>query len=264
MKIAIAGMGLIGGSFYKALRLRGYCVKGFDKGDNVDLAGAGLVIVALAPDTAVAWIEENRKSFGPGCVVVDTCGIKGDIVSRISSCADSWFFVGGHPMAGKEVSGFENSDEGLFKGASMILTPLGEIPKDIRKKLEKIFTDAGFARIVETTPQKHDMMIAFTSQLCHIISSAYLRDPLSLEHAGFSAGSFRDLTRVGAPDPALWAELFIKNREELLPVLDRFMERMGSFRSAIAREDFTGLSRQLCEGRDVKKKLHAQEDGQVR
>ena len=122
-------------------------------------------------------------------------------------------------------------------------------------KLRALFAELGFGRTVVTTPEHHDEMIAYTSQLCHIISSAYLREPLALEHAGFSAGSFRDLTRVGAPAPALWSELFASNSEALLPVLDRLIARLVDFRDAIAADDRPALVRQLAEGQEFKRRL---------
>lgn len=258
MNVAIAGMGLIGGSFFKASQCAGFDVRGFDKGDVVDVADADIIIVALAPETAVIWIRSNQQRFKKGAVVVDTCGIKGPICKALAEDADSrdWIFVGGHPMAGKEVSGFANSDADLFKGASMILTPFPNTAPDILNMLNEYFLAIGFARTTITDPIHHDTMIAFTSQLCHIISSAYVRENLAKDHDGFSAGSFRDMIRVGAPDPVLWAELFISNREALIPVLDRFIGRLNNFRSAIANCDEKSIRNQLAEGSVAKKVLN--------
>ena len=255
--IAIAGMGLIGGSFYKAAKRAGHNVVGFDKGDPVDVRDADVVLVALAPQTAIDWIRLHASEFKDGAIVVDTCGVKSAICTAFAKGADErrWTFVGGHPMAGKEVSGFANSDADLFRGASMILTPYPGTPPDIIGRLQALFAELGFGRVAITDPDFHDEIIAYTSQLCHIVSSAYLRDGLATRHDGFSAGSFRDLTRVGAPDPTLWSELFLTNRDALLPVLDRFISRMLSFRDAIASGDRTALASQLAEGAAVKKKI---------
>lgn len=257
MKIAIAGLGLIGGSFLKALWETEHEATGFDKGDPVDVADADMVIVALHPATAIEWIKEHSGDFKDGAIVVDTCGIKGPIMKELSPLAAGarWKFCGGHPMAGKEVSGFRNSDATLFRGASMILVPSESIDDETLDILEDVFRAVGFRRVVKTTAEHHDEMIAYTSQLCHVLSSAYLRDELAVQHDGYSAGSFRDLVRVGAPDPALWSELFLENREALLPVLDRFIGRAAAMRAAIAAGDAEALSAQLAAGRAIKTKI---------
>lgn len=251
MKIAIAGMGLIGGSFHKALERTGHDVAGFDKGDVVRVGEADLVIVALAPKTAVDWICLHADEFREGAIVIDTCGVKGAVIDALrerGALAGRFTFVGGHPMAGKATGGYANSDADLFKGASMILTPDPGTPEAVIETLRAVFSDAGFARTVVADPAWHDEIIAFTSQLCHIISSSYVRDQLSPRHDGFSAGSYRDMARVGAPDPVLWAELFTLNRKALVPVLDRFIGRLSLFRESIASGDIKGLEAQIAEG----------------
>jgi len=259
LRIAVAGMGLIGGSLYKAAQRAGFPVSGFDRGDPVDVASADVVFAALPPRTAVDWILLHAPEFKTGAVVLDTCGVKKYVCDALQGVpADRrWTFVGAHPMAGKEVSGFANSDPDLFHGASMILTPAPGTPDALLDHLRALFADLGFARTVLADPARHDTLIAYTSQLCHLVSSAYLRDPLALDHDGFSAGSFRDLTRVGAPDPALWAELFTTNREALLPVLDRCIARLAAFRTAIATDDLPALHSQLAEGRRLKQALNS-------
>ena len=255
--IARAGMGLIGGSFYKAAKRAGHDVVGFDKGDPVDVRDADVVFVALAPQTAVDWIRLHADEFKAGAAVIDTCGIKGPVCRALAGVDNGrgWTFIGGHPMAGKEVSGFANSDADLFKGASMILTPAPGTDEALLDRLRALFAELGFGRTVVTDPEHHDAMIAFTSQLCHIISSAYVREPLALGHEGFSAGSFKDMIRVGAPSPALWSELFASNREALLPILDRFIARLSDFQEAIANDDRAALAEQLAEGHAIKAKL---------
>ncbi|MBR3085172.1 MAG: prephenate dehydrogenase [Kiritimatiellae bacterium] len=259
MKIAIAGLGLIGGSFFKVFSERGHKVSGFDIGDPVDVSGADVVIVALHPTTAVEWVEAHAGEFKEGAAVVDTCGVKGYVMDRIAPVATGakWFFVGGHPMAGKEVAGFRNSDPGLFRNASMILVPGTGVPSQTMDILNNLFLEAGFKKIVIADAAEHDSKIAYTSQLCHIVSSAYLRDELALGYDGFSAGSFRDMIRVGAPDPALWSELFSENRQALVPVIDRFIARMSAMRDAIAADDTAAVAGQLAEGRKIKDKVNA-------
>ncbi|MBR4611862.1 MAG: prephenate dehydrogenase [Kiritimatiellae bacterium] len=259
MKIAVAGLGLIGGSFFKAFTQTGHEVTGFDIGDPVDVADSDLVIVALHPRAAVEWIAAHAAEFKEGALVVDTCGIKVPVMEGVAKVAHGarWRFCGGHPMAGKEVSGFRNSDAALFRGATMILVPGEGIDDDALAVLEAAFSEVGFKRVVTAEAAHHDKMIAYTSQLCHIVSSAYVRDELAPNHDIFSAGSFRDMVRVGAPDPKLWSELFLDNRESLLPVLERMIGRMEAMRDAIAAGDREAISAQLAEGRIVKAKMDA-------
>ena len=158
-------------------------------------------------------------------------------------------------MAGKEKVGYENAVPNLFDGASMILTPFPETPQTVLATLDAFFRTLGFGRVVITDPAHHDEMIAFTSQLCHLISSAYVREPLSVSHAGYSAGSFRDMVRVGAPEPDTWTQLFFDNRDALLPVLDRYLARLRDFREALADDDRARLHRALETGVVAKAKI---------
>lgn len=263
MKIAIAGLGLIGGSFFKAFTEAGFDVTGFDKDDPVDVAGADVVLVALHPILAVEWIREHSSEFKDGATVVDTCGVKRYVMERVDPASDGsrWHFVGGHPMAGKEVSGFRNSDADLFRHASMILVPRADTPQDKVDMLTDLFMAVGFKKVKVTDAACHDSRIAYTSQLCHILSSAYLRDELATDYNGFSAGSFRDMIRVGAPDPALWAELFDCNRDDIVPVIDRFLERVRKMRDAIAAGDTASVSAQLAEGKRIKDRINIGDGG---
>lgn len=268
MKVAIAGLGLIGGSLFKAFAEAGVDVTGFDRDDPVDVAGADVVFVALHPAIAVDWIARYAAEFKDGAIVADTCGVKGfvmDAVARIRPPEAKWRFVGCHPMAGKETSGFKNSDAGLFRGASVIFVP--QVPggdEDAIETLSALCHLIGFKKTVVADAAEHDSKIAYTSQLCHIISSAYLRDPLAYGFDGFSAGSFRDMVRVGAPDPKLWSELFDENREALLPVLDRLISRLSAMRGAIASGDVAAVVAQLAEGKPIKDKIYAGQGGTAR
>jgi len=260
MNIAVAGLGLIGGSFLKASEAAGHSVKAYHHGDRPDLSFADIVIVAQPPGAIAPWIRANEAAFKEGAIVVDVCGVKTPLYrefrnSGMGPGARKWHFVPGHPMAGKEVGGFANSTPDLFKGASMILTPYpysGRAPLDA---LERYFRSIGFARVVYTTPERHDEMIAFTSQLCHIISSAYVREGLAKDSAGFTAGSFKDMVRVGAPDPEVWTELFFENRRPLLEVLSRYIARLESFRDALENGSPQALKAGLQEGVIAKKAI---------
>ena len=250
MRIAIIGRGLIGGSFEKAAKRAGHEATAFGRRDDYRIEDADVVFVAVPPSAVVGAIDSIAPRLKEGAIVVDATGVKGTICRDMMKYAfeKRWFFVGGHPMAGKEKSGYANSDAALFDGASMILTPFptyGRAPLD---KLEKLLKELGFARVVYTTPQHHDEMIAFTSQLCHLISSAYVREPLACDHVGYSAGSFRDMARVGAPDPDTWTELFFDNRDALLPVLERYVARMEEFRDALAANDRGRVHKALEDG----------------
>jgi prephenate dehydrogenase len=158
-------------------------------------------------------------------------------------------------MAGKEVSGYANSSADLFDGASMILTPFEHTPPAETERLQSLLLEIGFAECVETTPQRHDEMIAYTSQLAHVVSSAYVRDPLAAKHLGFSAGSFQDMTRVATVDPDIWTDLFLSNKDSLDAVLSRLIERLGQYRDAIREEDAATLHALLAEGRAAKEVL---------
>ena len=172
MNIAIAGLGLIGGSFLKAAEKAGHAVRGYHHGDTPDFSEADIIIVAQPPLAIEPWMRENSRTFKPGAIVVDVCGVKHHLFDafRTPGSTGQWHFVPGHPMAGKEVGGFANATSELFVGASMILTPYPYTGRDPLDKLEAFFRSVGFARIVFTTPERHDEMIAFTSQLCHMIS----------------------------------------------------------------------------------------------
>ena len=250
MKIAVIGKGLIGGSLLKAARRAGYEAVAFDKGDRPVVSDADFVFVAVPPSAVVPVVDSIAPDVKPGAVVVDVTGVKGLVCRDLAKYADEtrWTFVGGHPMAGREKAGFENALENLFDGASMILTPFPNASGDALARLADLFRSLGFAHIVYTDPAHHDEMIAYTSQLCHLISSAYVREPLSADHFGYSAGSFRDMVRVGAPDPDTWTELFFANREALLPVLERYLGRLAEFRDALAANDRARLHAALDEG----------------
>ena len=242
MNIAVIGRGLIGGSLEKAALRAGHQATVFrGRGPSPDVSPFDVVFVAL-PYSAIAPTVRALAAGGTlkdGAAVVDICGVKRTVCRELEHVADGrgWRFIGGHPMAGKEKTGYENSCANLFDGASMILTPYPGTPPEALAPLESLFADMGFARTVKTTPERHDAIIAFTSQLCHVLSNAYVREPLAAEHDGFSAGSFRDLSRVGYPDPDTWTELFIANSDALLAVLDRYAERLDVFRKALREKD---------------------------
>ena len=197
-----------------------------------------LFLISLPPDAVVPWIDAHQAAFKPGAVVVDATGVKGTICAALRKYAyddTPWTFVGGHPMAGKEVAGYANATPDLFSDASMILTPYPSCGRGPLDMLEAFFKGLGFGRVVFTTPEHHDEMIALTSQLAHVVSSAYIQDPLAKDHAGFSAGSFYDMTRVARLNPDIWTNLFIANKEALSSVLGGLI----------------GAGKEMMEGSDV-------------
>lgn len=264
MNVAIIGRGLIGGSLELAARRAGHFAQIFPgrAAERPDLTAFDFVFVAVPPDAVVSVVEEIIPKLKEGAIVVDIAGVKEPIYAALKkyAFAKSWFFVGGHPMAGKERTGYANASAALFDGASMILTPYPTYGRGALDKLEAFLRELGFGQVVYTDPQHHDEMIAFTSQLCHLISSAYVREPLAQEHKGYSAGSFRDMVRVGAPDPAIWTELFLSNRAALLPVLSRYIERMQDFKTALEKNDRAALHASLEEGVVAKARMEGKDE----
>ena len=258
MKIGIRGMGLIGGSFEKAFLAAGHDVVNLKTADQVSISSCQLIIVCLPPLMVAPWVKAHADDFAGGAVVVDAAGVKSVVCAALAETAKGrgWTFVGGHPMAGKERSGYANSDAGLFKGASMIFTPFPETDASVVDGLRKTFSEIGFARFVVTDSRRHDEMIAYTSQLAHVVSSAYVRDELSRSHLGFSAGSFQDMTRVATVDPDIWTDLFLANRESLDAVLTRLIDRLGAYRDSIRSADAVRLRALLADGRAAKETSH--------
>jgi len=258
VKIGIRGLGLIGGSFEKAFRAAGHEVVNLKGADAATVGGCRLVVVCLPPLLVAPWVREHAAEFAAGTVVVDAAGVKAVVCRALAEVAKGrdWTFVGGHPMAGKERSGYANADAHLFDGASMIFTPFPGTDASVVDGLKKTFAEIGFARFVVTDPAHHDEMIAYTSQLAHVVSSAYVRDDLAKAHLGFSAGSFQDMTRVATVDPDIWTDLFLANGASLDAVLTRLIARLSEYRDAIRAADAPVLRTLLAEGRRAKETSH--------
>ncbi len=272
MQIGIVGLGLIGGSFAKAFKAKtAHRVAGFDIDPETmakasaagaidtplteeELAKSDVVIVALTPKNAVAWVKAHTTSIAKDAIVVDVCGVKRFVMRELLPIAreHSFTFVGGHPMAGKERGGFDWATETLYERASMILTPAVGTPEGILKKLENLFLPLGFAQVTITTPETHDRNIAYTSQLAHVASNAYIKNPVALEHAGFSAGSFKDLTRVARLNEAMWTELFALNRDYLVHDLKLYIENLNAYLKALEAGDDAAMITLLRDGREKK------------
>ena len=278
MKIAIIGLGLIGGSMAKAIKENtDHIVYGYDRKDtvikNAQLLSAidqaltdnllkecDLTIVALYPKAAVDYIREHQEMFKKGSIVLDCCGVKQIVCSQVEPMAlkQGFVFIGGHPMAGLEHSGFDHAKKALFKNASMILTPTKGSVQDV-EKVKDLFTAIGFTNLQIATPQEHDQMIAFTSQLAHAVSSAYIKSPAAIKHKGFSAGSSRDLTRVAKLNEDMWTELFLDNSDYLAEEIDGIADRLKEYSAAIKAKDGETLRSLLKDGREKKAMI----DGEI-
>ena len=275
MKIAIVGLGLIGGSMAKALKMytdhevwgleqkKDSAQQAFAQGavdrliDPQDLKECDLIILALYPETACQFLIDNQNNIGQKATVTDLCGIKRRICSLGEKLGNEhgFTFIGGHPMAGKEVWGFENACGDLFEGASMILTTSERTPERKLFELVYLYKKIRFGRITITTPEEHDAEIAYTSQLAHILSSAYVKSPAAQKHVGFSAGSFQDLTRVASMNEQMWSGIFLENQEELLKQIDILIFHLQQYRDTIASGDRETLISLLKTGSDIKRNL---------
>ena len=275
MQIAIIGLGLIGGSLARTIKLHTeHRVLGCDLNPqtiqqaflmgaideeltDAALRDCDLVLVSLYPGAIIEWVKAHAADFKPGCLVIDCGGVKQVICEALTPLAraSQWHFLGGHPMAGREHSGFRYARDDLFDNASMILCTDGQDDPELLQSARDFFMDLGFRRVQFTTPRVHDEMIAYTSQLAHIVSSAYVKCPLADKHRGFSAGSFADMTRVAKLNETMWTELFFDNREALLPFVDDLVERVTQYRDALRDNDRDAMQMLLREGREIKERL---------
>lgn len=268
MKIGIAGLGLIGGSMARAFKF--YTdneVYGFDIDESSikraklicsiddeiteeNISDLDIVIVALYPKATLQYIKENAPKFKKGAKVIDCCGVKQSLCDICFKLAkeNGFCYYGGHPMAGTQFSGFKNAKETMFKNASMIIVPKNTDDISELEEIKKIFTSIGFSNITVTNAETHDRIIAYTSQLAHVVSNAYVKSPNSKVHKGFSAGSFKDLTRVAKLNSEMWTELFLENGEFLAEEIDRIADNLKKYSTAIKNKDAKALNALLDEG----------------
>ena len=274
MRVGIVGLGLIGGSFAKAYQEAGHEVLAFDCDESVlsfaQLEGAvsapltkenigtcDLVLVAIYPEAAVNYIRDMAPYIGTKPMVIDCCGIKREVCSRCFPLAERYgfTFVGGHPMAGSQFSGFKYSRANLFAGAPMVLVPPVFDDIQLLDRVKTALKPCHFGFFSVTTAEEHDKMIAFTSQLAHVVSNAYIKSPTAELHKGFSAGSYKDMTRVAWLAPEMWAELFLENKDFLMAELDTLMANLRQYQDAMVHNDLPGLVRLLDEGRKRKEEV---------
>ena len=274
MNVGILGLGLIGGSLARAYALEGHTVYAIQRNEAMlsfaMLAGAvhgkldeesipkcDLILLAIYPDGSASWLEKNAPLISKNALVLDCCGVKQEICTRCFPVAKQYgfTFVGGHPMAGSQFSGFKYSRADLFDGAPMVLVPPVFDDIALLQRVKDALKPCHFGFFSVTTAEEHDKMIAFTSQMPHILSNAFIKSPTALKHKGFSAGSYKDLTRVAWLNPQMWAELFLENRDNVLFELDYYIESLKQYQQAIRDEDMDALVQLLDEGRKRKEEV---------
>ena len=274
MTVGILGLGLIGGSLARAYKLAGHTVYVKNRDESMlsfaMLSGAvdgklneetipqcDLILLAIYPAGSADWLEANAPLISKKALVIDCCGTKQLVCQRCFPIAKEYgfTFVGGHPMAGSQFSGFKYSRASLFQGAPMVLVPPVYDDMALLQRVKDALEPCGFGFFSVTTAADHDRMIAFTSQMPHILSNAFIKSPTALEHKGFSAGSYRDLTRVAWLNPGMWTELFLENRENLLFELDTYIQSLTQYRDALANQDEDTLYRLLDDGKKRKEEV---------
>ena len=274
MTVGIVGLGLIGGSFAKAYHAAGHTVLAFDtdrstydfavlsgtvNGPLTDetLSTCDLILMAVIPSAAVGYLKQHAAHIGPKPVVIDCCGTKRVVCTACFPLAKQFGFtyLGGHPMAGTHNSGFKYATATMFHNAPMVLVPANHNDIELLSRVKELLAPAGFSRFSVTTAEQHDEMIAFTSQLAHVVSNAYIKSPTAELHKGFSAGSYKDMTRVAWLAPEMWAELFLENKDFLMAELDTLMANLRQYQDAMVHNDLPGLVRLLDEGRKRKEEV---------
>lgn len=275
MNIGIVGLGLIGGSIAKSIKQNtSHKVFGTDIQESVvclaklleaiddDLTDdflpqCDIVIVALYPNDTINYIQAHAHSFKKGCVVTDCCGVKQMVCDALQDTAvqNDFVFIGSHPMAGLEFSGFKYSCNQLFNNASMIMTPSSATPLELLEAMKKFWLSLGFANITLCSPAEHDRMIAYTSQMAHVVSSAYVKSSLAHKHKGFSAGSYHDMTRVAKLHEKMWTELFFENKDNLINELDGLIERLVEYSDALKSGNRGSVEKLLQDGRIIKESI---------
>ncbi len=274
MTVGILGLGLIGGSLARAYTKAGHtvlaCEKDRDMLSFAMLAGAvsgeltdervaqcDLVLTAIYPEGCIAWLDSHAAQIRADALVLDCCGVKQTICERCFAIAarHGFTFVGGHPMAGTHFSGFKYSRSNLFQGAPMVLVPPRFDDIALLYRVKEALSPCHFGSFTITTAQEHDRMIAFTSQMPHLISNAFVKSPTAQAHHGFSAGSYRDLTRVAWLNAPMWTELFLQNRADLLDELDSYIRSLTAYRDALAEEDRETLCALLEDGKRRKEEI---------
>ncbi len=274
MNIGVVGLGLIGGSIAKSAKKNtNFKVYGYDINEAVvkkaiqeksidgeltekRLAVCDYVFIPLYPEAVVEYVEKNASIFKDGAVIIDCAGVKRSVCDKCFKIAENFdfVFVGGHPMAGTQFSGFENSKDTMFYNAPFVLTPKENEDILVLANAREVIMKLGFGRVSVMTPQKHDKLIAFTSQLAHVVSNAFVKSPSAIERKGISAGSYKDLTRVAYLNENMWTELFLDNKDNLIFELDNIINELKKYSDAMKADDPETLRQLLKEGREAKER----------
>ena len=274
MKVGILGLGLIGGSMARAYAVAGHTVYAADldestlsfamlsgavhgRLDEETIPACELLLLAIYPGGSAKWLEDNGRLVDSGALVLDLCGIKQEVCKRCFPVARKYgfTFVGGHPMAGSHFSGFKYSRADLYKGAPMVLVPPRFDDIDLLQRVKDALAPCGFGMFSVTTAEEHDRMIAFTSQMPHVLSNAFIKSPTARQHKGFSAGSYKDLTRVAWLNAPMWSELFLENRDNLLFELNTYLDSLTAYRDALEARDGERLTALLEAGKKAKEEV---------
>lgn len=274
MTVGILGLGLIGGSLARAYALAGHTVYAIQRDEQMlqfaMLAGAvhgkltettipkcDLILLAIYPGGSADWLEKNAHLIAKDALVIDCCGIKREICRRCFPVAAQYgfTFVGGHPMAGSQFSGFKYSRADLFRGQPMVLVPPVFDDISLLQWVKDALAPCEFGSFSVTTAEDHDKMISFTSQMPHVLSNAFIKSPTAKNHKGFSAGSYRDLTRVAWLNAPMWAELCMENKDNVLSELDFYIASLQAYRDAIADDDLDRFTALLEEGKRCKEEV---------
>lgn len=274
MNVGVLGLGLIGGSLARAYAKAGHRILAYDTDpvilsfaqlagvvnetmDQVSIGKCDLILLSVYSAASAAWLEENGQYISANALVIDCCGIKEEVCRRCFPVAEKYgfTFIGGHPMAGSHHSGFKYSRSNLFQGAPMVLVPPRFDDPLLLQRAKDALAPCGFKSYSVTTAEAHDEMIAFTSQMPHIISNAFIKSPTALSHKGFSAGSYKDLTRVAWLNPQMWCELFLSNKDNVLNELDVLISSLQEYRDAIEENDAVRLTALLDAGRKRKEEV---------
>ena len=282
----IVGLGLIGGSFARGYAQAGVRVLAWDPDEDVMVAASmgtvsgelndetlgecDIIVLACYPEACIEWLAAHAQALADatdteaimGPVVIDTVGIKGIVCERAFNLAreNGFYFVGAHPMAGTQFSGYAHSRADLFEGAPLVLVPPAvddSLKLELLSQVREMVRPLGFGKFSVTSAEEHDHVIAFTSQLAHVVSNAYVKSPTAQEHHGFSAGSYRDLTRVAHLNASMWAELMTDNAQYLSQELTYLIDSLAAYRDALEKKDEEQLEEQLAEGDRIKRALDA-------
>ena len=274
MIVGVAGLGLIGGSFVKAYHEQGHTVYAWNRSqqtldfalisgevdaklDETNVSECDLIVVCLYPKASIEWVERMAPYFGEKPLVMDACGTKRDVCEACFKLAEEhgFTFVGGHPMGGTKDSGYKFSKPDMFNGVPMVVVPPRYDDIELYARVKELLEPLGFGKYSITTAEDHDHMIAFTSELSHLVASSYIKSPNAERQGGFAGGTYRDMTRVAYLNAPMWAEIFISNKDCLVAELDSLIDNLSKYREAITEEDLPELTELLAEGSRRKEEL---------